>query len=370
MSMDRLHARHTLTIEVLTPVHIGTGTELLRDYDYAVRGGTTWIINQETLLAATLGESGEFDNTLLARPAAELLQPDDFHTDSSFFRYRLPGEPINRPLREQIKDVWGNPYLPGSSMKGMLRSLLMWGIYTAEQRLPDLSKLGNRRSWAAQPLEREMFSPGARGDRRRGPNMDVLRSLQVADSAPVDPAALHVATTNIYPTSKQEEGGGINVDVEALKPGTVFEATLHIEEYGFTQSRLGWDDLRKWLDRLPALGKHRTGNRIAAEVQFHKAQGPPYALNVYDQLVRTWESLGEDEWMGQLGWGTGWNSKTLDNLLSEQPTFERDVIERYRLARGNRRSGDPFPKSRNLVLHQGEPAIPMGWVRCRLKPIT
>lgn len=159
MSEKGLHTQYALTIEVLSPLHIGSGNDLLRDYDYVARGGRTWVINQDALLEAALGAGDKFDSTLLTRPAAELLQPDDFQEGGEFFRYVMPGTPANRPLSEQIKNVWGYPYLPGSSLKGAIRTTMMWGIYTIESRLPDVSRLVKRRRFAAQPLEQSMFAP-------------------------------------------------------------------------------------------------------------------------------------------------------------------------------------------------------------------
>lgn len=375
MSPDRLHSQYTLTVEVLSPLHIGSGNELLRDYDYAVRGGRTWVINQDALLEAALGAGDEFDNTLLTRPAAELLQPEDFREDSGFFRYVMPGEPVNRPLSEQIKNVWGYPYLPGSSVKGAIRTATMWGIYTAEMggQVPGMGRLGDKRRFAAQPLERALFAPRAESP-REAPNMDIFRALHVADSAPVGNEALYVTPVQIYPTTQDEGSAGLNVDVEAIKPGTVFQTTLTIEEYGFeddrARGRLGWNSLRERFDRLPSLGQRHAGQRIADEVDFHKAKdGPDRTLAFYAQMVKHWQQLGESQWLTQIGWGAAWDSKTLGSLLRTQGAAFDELIQRYGLkGRGEHRPGDMFPSTRNLALYQGTPALPMGWVRCTLAP--
>lgn len=368
MTQSKLHTKYVLTIEVLTPLHVGNGHELLRDYDYVVHGGRTWVIDQERLLEATLGEGGEFDNTLLARPPAELLQPNDFHKDSPFFRYVMPGEPANRPLREQIKDVWGKPYLPGSTVKGALRTLLMWGIYTAEKHQLAFAKLGNKREQAAQELERGIFGPD--------PNHDWLRALHVADSSPVSAEALRVERTSVFPTGRGSVGqvkrsGGVIVDVEALSGKTAFVHEVAIEEYGFGNPRaaqeLKWDaDWRRRFDWIPRIGQYYAAQRVKDEQRFYK-QKPSQASNFFTWLEK--QPVAENEWFMQLGWGTSWHSKTLNNLLTEQPNFEKEVVGRYKLARGRRQPGDPFPKSRNLVQRNGQPALPMGWVKCRLEAI-
>lgn len=369
--MQNLHTKYLLTIEVISPVHIGNGNELQRDYDYAVDKGRTWVIDQERLLEATLSPDGSFNNEWLAYPPAQFLKREDFTTDSPYFRYVLPGEPENRPLREHIKDVWGRPYLPGSTLKGMLRTLLMWGMYTADGEKPDLSKLGDNRYWAAQRLENELFAPGAR--RGEEQNKSVLRALHVSDSTPVEPAAMHVASAHIYPTSSGGRNKGVNVDVEALGKDVVLQAEVAIEEYGFqnkaARQALQWNGFRERLGQLRLFGEAHANRRIREEAGFHGERGPRQAVAFYRGILAgIYRNLADNEWLAQIGWGAGWRSHTLGDLLTGQPGFAR-VITNYRLGRGSYNPPSQFPKSRKLILVNGEPAIPMGWVKCRLEEV-
>ena len=130
--MPEISQHYTLDLMTLSPLHIGSGRELLRDYDYVVHRGRTWRIDEDALLDAALGQ-GKFDETLLRRPAAELLQSTDFLPDSALFRYVVRGTPRSKRegarLREQIKDVFDQPYLPGSSLKGAFRTALFdWAL--------------------------------------------------------------------------------------------------------------------------------------------------------------------------------------------------------------------------------------------------
>ncbi len=374
---DRLHTRYTLTIEVLTPVHIGTGSELQRDVDYVARGNKTWVIDHEALMDALLDETGTFDNRLLARPAAEILRDEDFKQGSPYFRYVLPGMPRNRPLKEQIKDVWGNPYIPGSSIKGMMRTLILWGIFAHAKRKPDLHRLGNNRSWAAQSIERAELAPAAGGRdevRVTSQNADLLRALQVGDSTPVEVSSMRVCTAQVYPTARSG-GRGVDVDIEALWQGAVLQAPISIDEHLFSNReankilRLG--ELRVWFDRIPKIGKVHAGRRLADEAKYHIEKGPSYARSVSEWLIEQLKALDDNEWLAQIGWGGSWASKTLNDLLTTQPDFERLVLgeRKYRMIRGKRQPGDRFPKTRNLVLKDGAPSIPMGWVKCRLDPL-
>src|SRR3712207_5282737 len=51
MAEGRLTTRWRLTVEVLSPVHIGSGGPPLHaDYDYALRGGEVWVLDQDRAL--------------------------------------------------------------------------------------------------------------------------------------------------------------------------------------------------------------------------------------------------------------------------------------------------------------------------------
>lgn len=360
---DRMNltTHFTVTVEILAPVHIGDGSELLRDIDYVVRRGKTLVIHPNLLLDRVLGEQTQFDDALVGRPVGELVEMleasgIDAH---EVLRYQMDGEPQNRPLKAHIKDVFGRPYLPGSTVKGLLRTAYLWGWFTAQKRTPDLQRLGKSRSWAGQAIEREVMGAN--------PNLDLFRAVHVSDSEPVGLDRLRVTPVSVYPTAK---GGqtGVVVDVEALRESTAFELRLSIDEYGFQNpqaaEQLGWEPKRRSLNRLAQFGRALGGVRLAEEIQYYKDKGGPNsALGFYSRLVQRHQQLGEGQFLAQLGWGAGWNSKTLNNLLSAQPNEFAQLVQDYRLSRfaQNFRPGQRFPSSRHLAQRGGQ-LLPVGWV--------
>lgn len=357
-----------LEITVLSPLHIGSGRELLQGYDFVAHNGRTWRIDEDALLDSALGGGESFDEALLSRPASELLESDDLEERPEFFRYVMGGTPsaTTRGARvsEQIKDVFDRPYLPGSSLKGALRTLLFWGVHHAEGRAPDLSRLKRSRSWATQPLEQQVFG--------RDPNHDWLRALRVRDSEPLDAnESLELRTVRVYPTAAAGSSG-LDVDVEAVKADSVLRATLTLETYGFEHpeaSRLRWRGQRRWLQDLTELGKARAGQRLMIEAQYFTDKGGPRAaMRFYDGLIKRLLELPDDVLLLQVGWGGGWESKTLGSkMLGKDPRTLERLLETYRMTKErNRRPGDPFPRSRHLALASGKPALPMGWLAVRI----
>ena len=365
-------------IELLSPLHIGTGTDLLKGVDWIQRDGYVYVADQDALLEAVFdraGEEGRSDATIATAIAsmtlndlvdAGYLTKEDFAADAPLFRYRLRGVPATNWIGEQIKDVYGRPYLPGSSLKGALRTMLAVGGATVRKLRFD--HLGHRRSWAAQPVERKLFG--------RNPNYDLLRALQVSDSAPVGLDDLRLVRVNIYPTAGQQtpydRQRGLDVAVEALRQSTTFRVPIKIEGYLFSEQAertLRFGKRKDWLLNLPRWGRVMAGQRIAGEVEFfqQRADGR-MALGFYSRLARTLEGLEENEFLLQVGWGTGWLSKTFGQLLQKDAQeFER-MVKKYRMTieRG-RKPGDPFPRSRHLVRVGEHPAVPLGWMKVRLE---
>jgi len=361
--MPEISQHYTLNLMTVSPLHIGSGQELLRDYDYVVHQGRTWRIDEDTLLDAALGE-GEFDETLLRRPAAELLQPTDFQPDSTLFRYVVRGTPRSKQqgarLREQIKDVFDRPYLPGSSLKGAFRTAIFdWALAQNPQAL-DTRRLRDSRKWAAQPIERALLG--------RDPNHDLLRALHVADSLPLSPnKSLSIENAQVI-TGGQP---GSPIEIEALRPKIQLRTGVKLDLSLFTgqaERKLHLGDRLRWLQNLMTVCRARVTPILAAERDWFARRYPHSPIaGFYAQLHELVTGLPENRCLLQVGWGGGWLNKTAGLRLDDRQREE--VIRRYRLARGKRQPGDPFPRSRRVVLDgQGRPVAPLGWVLIEMKP--
>ncbi len=46
------YIQYQVKLTTISPLHIGSGRVLLQDYDYAVKKGYTWRLNEDTLLDA------------------------------------------------------------------------------------------------------------------------------------------------------------------------------------------------------------------------------------------------------------------------------------------------------------------------------
>lgn len=377
----------TAKITLLSDLHIGTGTELIKKLDWVARSdGYVYIADQRTIAEEILNRAvadGKDELTIINAITgmglsdlvdAGWLATIDFQ-NKRLFPYRLRGEPATVQIREQIKTVHRELYLPGSSLKGALRTVIATVAAKELQPKVTIERLDRRRTWAARPIEQILFG--------KDPNHDFMRLLQVSDSAPVGIEQLRLRRAHIYPTASQTQRGrsrGLDIDLEAIAKGTEFTISMHMplellessngtfEERRSTELK-DWERRRKWLERLAQHGRAYTRQLLIDEVTYFQTRmDVPAVHRFYDQLATRFSELKKNQFLLPLGWGGGWHTKTLNQYLKQDiQNFER-IASQYRLdPTGDRKPGDRFPKSRHLLRQpNGEPGEPLGWVLVEL----
>jgi CRISPR-associated protein Csm5 len=302
---------------------------------------------------------------LQAVPPGQLLQAADFRPGSVLFRYVLRGVPrsaaTGAAIQAQVKDVFDRPYVPGSSLKGALRTLIFRHAFAASGQKLSPAQLRRSRSWAAQDLERDLLG--------RDPNHDLLRALHVSDTEAI--TADHLLLLNAQVFGRRSVGAPI--DLECVRGDAVFRATLAIDDYLFqneaAQRELRFGSQGEWLASLPQLAHEQATQRIRQEVAFYQARPPSRAGSFYRQLATLTRQMPAGSFLLQVGWGGGWDSKTLGYLV---PAAEREaLIDRYDLARGAHQPGQPFPASRRAIARgtgeEAQPVAPLGWLLVEMK---
>lgn len=369
---------YRLKITVLTPLHIGNGREMLHEYDYAIRNGRTWRINENALLDAQDVENPHLADILAKTKPVELLKPQDFTENSPYFRYVLRGTPKSQAegavVREQIKDAFDRPYVPGTTIKGALRTALAWHLWQKKNLRPEISKLGGSPKFAAASYERELFG--------KNPNNDLLRALHIADSAPLDTSVLMLVNVRVL-----THGGkpGSPVEVEAIRRDTVIESEIKLDTVLFSQ----WAKERElYLPNADALMNFieiaRQHSRELIQRELAWARDLPNGKHVvghYETMLNY--KLQSNQFYLQLGWGGGWEQKTFGSRLKVDQAFMRTILKPKKqggwdVGRGHMpKNVQDFPTSRRIAMAYqrnaqgaviGEvPALPLGWVLVEIK---
>ena len=360
---------YQLTLKTLSPLHIGDGDELKQDFDFVTRGNLTYRINEDALLLAKESLLRRDERSGRYPVPGKLLSEPDFD-NATFFRYVLRGTPrsakTDARVRSFIKDVYDHPYIPGSSLKGALRTALAWSGW--KEVNPSLNDIGNRRAWAGQGLEHKLFGAN--------PNLDLLRALHVSDLFGPQKAGGNLVLVNAQVLTKKNAASPI--ELEAIPGDVSFSGSLTLDESLFSplaEPVLHFANRKHWLDEMLKRAQAHSLARIHELAGwFERADHTEGIARFYGRLAAA--SLPENQCLLQIGWGAGWDAKTFWTHLQTDPLrFERLVAD-FRLSKAGRnspprQSGEAFPRSKRaaMVMKNGVPqaVAPFGWVLMELE---
>ena len=369
-------------LKTITPVHIGTG-ERLSQIDGFYDNGQWHRIDLDAVLAA-IPES-ELNQLTIAMGGRDFQWGRYLPTNQPAAAYTLPcpEDPRETEIREAIKHPSGRPLIPGSSIKGAIRTALLWGLmddnnseaqeafegsvnYLKEQ----LQRRPNR-SWAGQGIEQRVFG--------KDPNHDLMRTVQVSDTAPISIESLEMGTAwtvtlnrdgELVP--KREGNREYKTFVEQIRADQPFDFSITIDTTLFRQREkreLGYTDRqeRTISEKLADMCNFVTGGLATAEAEFYHYYKLPELANFYESLSTQIGNLPDGAFILQIGWGTGYLTKTVTDLLTGN---DEDLMMKFRrhYRLGRSRSGgdyydDEFPKTRRVLYDRQRPNSPLGWVQ-------
>lgn len=361
-------SHHRLRLTPLTPVHVGSG-ELLEPYAYALRGDTVHAlsltrlidtlkpIERERYLKAL--ERGPLDardevHTLLRSYAPETLSTWTAQASPGFRRYassRLEARTAKLGVRLLPRTPPG-AYLPGSSLKGALRSALLshelheqlgdtrdlkyrcdaWQPTSGQGHIRVPLKLQRKRgTWMRLNQLLEAHTLGYETKSRSGPRADItadpLRTVALTDSTPLPTTTF--AQLEVWGSRKApNDPTGISVLAEVWEQGSV-EASLRIDE-GFQQrSTLGMRYRPTLADLAPAAYDRYT--LIAGdELDLYEERGWDEAADAMDEVIEAIDACLTDgdlrppyRFPLRLGFGAGATSLHLAEFTGESPNSRK-----------------------------------------------
>lgn len=377
-------------VELLSSLHIGNGNELkmvdfyIDDYkklikridfnkfiNYCFENG----INLMEELNKRHYKTGR-DFSITKFMDAKRIDPDDFTS------YEVPAIIAKREresefaVKEHIK--CGGAYIPGSSIKGAMRTALMWSFlnegdnanvlfdeldhWMGERGRIDLKKIDDR-------ISQEVFGEDAHND--------ILRALRISDTGTIDLEHLEVSEIKIVGNPQE-----IPVYVENLKTGTEATFDLYLDEDLLNTEKKELDfkkyELREYMN---ASGICKACNAFSKKVveEHLRYVWEQYdcesTIGMFETLRSEIERCGDNEAVLHIGWGGGWYSTTIGLLVETYPEFKTSVEvggrerhlgegtlrHKFKLGKNPRthRYASRFPKTRRITI-KGEP---LGWVK-------
>jgi CRISPR-associated protein Csm5 len=347
--------RFEVTLEVLTPLHIGTGEEMEPGADFVVEERASprvaYVVDVDrALLALTAQEVAAIRNGRVAEALGERRRRE---FTARTVPVRGSGRVTRVRLLQRLPD--GSPYIPGTTVKGSIRTALLIALAAADRRLLDAvpGDQGDARR-AARTLEERAFAVQFPERRATFENRDLNRAVRASDFLPAGEAPTAFVSMSAYRLGGVAgRGQRIPIWCEAIEPGARFRGTVSIEQ----DSPL-WDaiapDRRTLVQGLFQTWDGAARRLIDAEAAAWARDSQPVAR--FLQSLR--QRAGH---LAVLGWGSGWRSKTVGLLLDAEKV--RQVAQRYGLRRWQGRDfPHRFPVTRKLAAMPDGGLVPPGWV--------
>lgn len=348
--------RFEVTLEVITPLHIGTGEEMEPGADFVVDERTSprlaHVIDVDrALLALTPQEVAAIRNGRVAEALGERRRRE---FTARTVPVRGSGRVTRVRLLQRLPD--GSPYIPGTTVKGSIRTALLLALAAADRRLLDAVP-GDQRDArrAARTLEEGAFAVRLPGRKATFENRDLNRAIRVSDFLPLGEVRTAFVSMSAYRLgSMTGRGQRIPIWCEAIEPGARFSGTITVERDSPLWDAITPPDRRALIDELFRTWDGAARRLIDAEAAAWARDSQP--------LVRFFQSLRQRSGrLAVLGWGGGWRSKTVGLLLDGQRVGQ--VAQRYRLQRWQGRDfPHRFPVTRKLAAMPGGGLAPPGWV--------
>ncbi|NLK01406.1 MAG: type III-A CRISPR-associated RAMP protein Csm5 [Clostridia bacterium] len=293
---------YQITLEALTPVYIGNGKRITKK-DFELKNNYINIYDP-IKLHEILGK--RYENFLMNNyTLTSFLKRNPKLNTSPALKYRVlcgdKGIRESDGIHEFIKDAYGKPYIPGSSLKGAIRTAIL-AHRISENKGNRFDSFKSELLGGSNEIERAAF--GSIID-------DEFKNLRISDSQPLSMDDL-IISKKIDVFKDGASNNRLNLCRETLKPGTKINFTLTID-----------GSLQK-----PAFSPEYILNAIDQfNIQYHKVFLSKFGSYHLDQFKEN---------ITYLGGGTGFLTKTInhslygDRALKEISSFLDRMFRRHR----------------------------------------
>ncbi len=379
-----LHAT-PVTLECLAPVHIGSG-DRLGPLDFVRDGGRVLVMDQGKLLAH-LGNIPALSERYVRFCESERPTLGDFvrmarisASDFAAYTLRVTGS-VGRDILTFIKTPNGGVFIPGSSVKGAIRSALLHRVVSEEDAVRQaiiqeaLKEVGNLKRPVSGRRSAKLWKTSGTADRSafgKDHNRDVMRIFQLADSRPVPLSDLILAEvrvlrvrSNALAFKEGRTGQPMRLTIETLPTGLRVESRLTWNEYlGEAQgpaASLGFGAriafVSAWLAQCNGVAR----GALMREGAFYRQFGETALGRWHEELLNRLGTLKANQCLLHLGWGAGFDAMAVTNLFPPEET--RRIRQGANLGRiGPGGPVEPFPKSRKVVWRAEKTLEPLGWI--------
>lgn len=409
--MSSKYQYFTYTVEVLTPTHIGIG-EKLREREYFVSSGKLYTIDIKEFLSS-ISERGDLENFIKTIPDVKWDTSKE-----SLYKYIIPCDYNPQEILTHIKSIYHEPYMTGSSIKGAIRTCLLQELLDSKERInfskEKLKKAFKQLSGQERKKIFIQISSDIGGDIERslfgGKNgYSSLRALQISDTTSIPSSSLQISEIRVMSANLKNGVAWkkFKLYIETIKPSQEeekrLEGTIKIDNYLLQDTpvmseRLGYTEQKDIIKNFSHLCRKYSNEKIKKEIKFFR-DCDQNEISVYYKKLEDLK-LEENQFLLQIGWGTGFESKTVTHTFSDEmenirryfnlgkrkirihllcdsevsPSYNKKDTYFCPACRIDQLAGEetiviPFPKTRRIIFAEGKPLYPPGWVKISVKSV-
>ncbi len=363
-----------LVVHTLTPLHIGGGNELkFSPYvDYIIEEDKVYYLDSNKILEIFNKYYGDYRNFLRINKRGNTFKKGlkEFLKEKKidytpFIKEKLSLKEKNKKdANLEIAGFINSPsgrYVPGSSIKGAIRTALWYAYIKNRERIRDrlLEAKGNKRFVFANFFGKEYNA-------KKGRLLsDPFRDIQIGDSTPISSKNFLVGDVAVFHLKKIELQSPIRT--ELLNGGVSFSVRFKLTDHAYPKDPF-WHFVRKgdWnvmFSHINEFSKDFINHELR---EFEGLEGNEYIgaiLEGYNNLLGKIDESDNQKAYMLIGQGTSFFSKTVDEVFTKDELFSirkkfRGVSLGYK--NGKMVSKEKFPITRKILLSTKKHL--MGWV--------
>lgn len=309
--MNSYLKHYKIILKTIAPVFIGSGKEISKT-EYVFDGKKIYVLDENKLINAIL-KRNLIDNFTQSMNTKSFnlkfwLDKNDIKNYEQLAAYTLSGiENVSdkhslKNIQACIKNAYNKPYIPGSSLKGALRTVILWNeIYDDSDNLDNVRRQlkfkVNNNSLTSNRLKKELGKDSAALERRFFDikideiSRKIMQGFIVGDSKPLSLDDIVLCEKIDVNVSGKQGKSKVPMLRECIRPGTELEFDLTID---------------------PLLFKHAYDiNKSAITADDLDDMFKGYSGDYYDSITSIFACCNEDENEIYIGGGSGFFSKTV-----------------------------------------------------------
>jgi len=350
-----------INIQTLTPVHVGSGNLLQYNYDFVI----TKNLSRDEVYLRVLDDKKMLDligvehlqDWMICiereKDTKEMIKrfaPDAKPVDYSKRRIISCVKGINDTdsLKECIHDGRGIAYIPGSSIKGAIRTAI---VASLAKNIPDVESF-LARFVSASKVEKYLF-----GD---DPQKDVFKYIRVGDSFFQSDCEIAMRMISLNITGKDsliDKSKSQLIEAIGTEEESSFDLTIDVDKYRFAKSRNpnAVGELREEfasVTNLFYLINQHTRGLVEEEIKRWTEQDKTGAATYVDNMKQILDSVNScnegRECILRIGYASGWRFTTGAWTESLQEEFFYSTVVPKSRPRNERYEEYIFPKTRRI----------------------